>query len=147
LRERRAGRLWRRGRCLCGGRHLLRKNVERFQGGLVFKAHRRLYHSTLGLRVMKKQEEKIQANVLKAPARSPRPTRGVSIVPERGWHNNNPTVWRQRLRLAIIGLQRQPTFNTQTQTKISERFILTEPFSGRLILRCNAKKDPSGLPR
>jgi len=29
-------------------------NVQRFRGGLVFKAHRRLYHSTLGLRVIKK---------------------------------------------------------------------------------------------
>jgi len=28
----------------------------RFRGGLVFKAHRRLYHSTLGSRVIKKRE-------------------------------------------------------------------------------------------
>ena len=33
---------------------LLRRNVKRFRGGLVFKAHRLLYHSTLGLRVKKK---------------------------------------------------------------------------------------------
>jgi len=26
-------------------------DVQRFRGGLVFKAHRRLYHSTLGVRV------------------------------------------------------------------------------------------------
>jgi len=31
---------------------LLRRNVKRFRGGLVFKAHRLLYHSTLGLRVI-----------------------------------------------------------------------------------------------
>jgi len=31
--------------------------VKRFRGGLVFKAHRRLYHSTLGLRVIKKKRE------------------------------------------------------------------------------------------
>ena len=36
---------------------LLRRNVERFRGGLVFKAHRRVYHSTLGWRVTKKMEE------------------------------------------------------------------------------------------
>ena len=30
---------------------LLGKNVKRFRGGLVFKAHRLLYHSALGLRV------------------------------------------------------------------------------------------------
>ena len=29
-------------------------NVERFRGGLVFKAHTLVYHSTLGLRVTKK---------------------------------------------------------------------------------------------
>jgi len=29
-------------------------NVHRFRGGLVFKAHRLLYHSTLGLRVIQK---------------------------------------------------------------------------------------------
>ena len=30
--------------------------VQRFQGGLVFKAHRLLYHSNLGLRVIKKKK-------------------------------------------------------------------------------------------
>ena len=30
-------------------------NVKRFRGGLVFKAHRLLYHSTLGLRVIKRK--------------------------------------------------------------------------------------------
>jgi len=36
---------------------LLRINVQRFRGGLVFKAHRLLYHSTLGLRVIKKKKK------------------------------------------------------------------------------------------
>ena len=31
---------------------------QRFRGGLVFKAHRRVYHSTLGLRVIKKNKKK-----------------------------------------------------------------------------------------
>ena len=30
--------------------------MERFRGGLVFKAHRLLYHSTLGSRVVKQKE-------------------------------------------------------------------------------------------
>ena len=30
--------------------------MQRFRGGLVFKAHRLLYHSTLGLRVKKKKK-------------------------------------------------------------------------------------------
>jgi len=33
---------------------LFSRNVERFRGGLVLKAHRLLYHSTLGPRVRKK---------------------------------------------------------------------------------------------
>jgi len=31
--------------------------VKRFRSGLVFKAHRLLYHSTLGLRVIKKEKK------------------------------------------------------------------------------------------
>ena len=34
--------------CFCAG--------ERFRGGLVFEAHRLVYHSTLGLRVIKKKK-------------------------------------------------------------------------------------------
>ena len=34
---------------------LIHRNVQRFRGGLVFKAHRLLHHSTLGLRVIKKR--------------------------------------------------------------------------------------------
>ena len=34
---------------------LLSRNVKRFPGGLVFRAHRLLYHSTLGSRVIKKK--------------------------------------------------------------------------------------------
>ena len=36
---------------------LLRRNVKRFRGGLVFKAHRLLYHSTLGWREIKKKKK------------------------------------------------------------------------------------------
>jgi len=31
--------------------------LERFRGGLVFKAHRLVYHSTLGLRVITKKKD------------------------------------------------------------------------------------------
>ena len=31
--------------------------MQRFRGGLVFKAHRLVYHSTLGLRVIKKKKK------------------------------------------------------------------------------------------
>jgi len=33
------------------------RNVQRFRGGLVFKAHRLLYHATLGSRVIKKKKK------------------------------------------------------------------------------------------
>jgi len=38
--------------------------VQRFLGGLVFKAHRLLYHSTLGLRVIKKKRLGVGAATL-----------------------------------------------------------------------------------
>ena len=37
------------------------RNVQRFRGGLVFKTHRLLCHSTLGLRVMKKKRRRRKA--------------------------------------------------------------------------------------
>jgi len=36
---------------------LLRRNVKRFRGGLIFKAHRRLYHSAPGLGFIKKKQK------------------------------------------------------------------------------------------
>ena len=36
--------------------------MQRLQGGLVFKAHRLLYHSTLGLRVSDKEEKKVDGS-------------------------------------------------------------------------------------
>ena len=38
---------------------LLHRNVQQFRGGLVFKAHRLVYHSTLGLRVIKKKKFRV----------------------------------------------------------------------------------------
>jgi len=37
--------------------YLLHRNLHRFRGGLVFKAHRLLYYSTLGLRVIRKKKK------------------------------------------------------------------------------------------
>ena len=39
---------------------LLSRNVERFRGGLVFKAHRLLHHSTPGSRVIKKKKKDLE---------------------------------------------------------------------------------------
>jgi len=43
---------------------LLRRTVKRFRGGLVLKAHRLLYYSTLGLRVIKKKRRSTHAGIL-----------------------------------------------------------------------------------
>ena len=40
-----------------GGRGV-RRNAKRFRGGLVFKAHRLLYHLTLGSRVKEKKRKR-----------------------------------------------------------------------------------------
>jgi len=39
------------------------RNVKRFRGGLVFKAHRLVCHSTLGWRVIQKKKEQGQSRV------------------------------------------------------------------------------------
>jgi hypothetical protein len=43
--------------CRIHEERLLCRNVKRFQGGLVFNAHRLLFDSTLGLRVIKKKKK------------------------------------------------------------------------------------------
>ena len=50
---------------------LLRRNVKRFRGGLVFKADRLLHHSTLGLGVIKKRRRVL---------RLPTPVPGISTT-------------------------------------------------------------------
>ena len=51
---------------------LLRGNEKRFKGGLVFKAHRFMFHSTLGSRVTKKKKKKQKIGF---SGRRPRPCR------------------------------------------------------------------------
>ena len=41
--------------------------MQRFRGGLVFKAHRLLYHSTLGLRVINKKMDDAAVSSRMAP--------------------------------------------------------------------------------
>ena len=45
---------------------LLYINMQRFRGGLVSKDHRLVYHSTLGLRVIKKKKDYANAPLLLA---------------------------------------------------------------------------------
>ena len=62
---------------------LLCRIVKRFRGGLVFKAHRLLYHSTLGLRVIK-QKKKQERKGNRGRLRSERGGGGGVCVTERG---------------------------------------------------------------
>ena len=50
----------------------------RFRGGLVFKAHRLLHHSTLGLRVIKKKKKKVAGLAIQLAARN-QPSVGCEI--------------------------------------------------------------------
>ena len=54
-------------------------NVKRFRGGLVFKDHILVYHSTLGLRVIKKKKKKVGVDL--GVASLPREKRRSSIGP------------------------------------------------------------------
>ena len=53
--------------------------MNRFRGGLVSKAHRLLYHSTLGLRVIKKKKKHVSSMLLTREGRSCAPP-GVALV-------------------------------------------------------------------
>ena len=64
---------------------LLRRNVKRFRGGLVSKAHRLVYHSTQSWRVVKKEESSCWCSF---------PTRGYP-----GEHNKG-CVWNEDVQSA-----------------------------------------------
>ena len=70
------------------GGQLLYRNVQRFRDGLVCKAHRLLYHSTLGLRVKKKKRR--VGGVGPVRRKSRRKRRGVSLPTTQSqfqiWH-------------------------------------------------------------
>ena len=55
----------------------LHRNVQRFRGGLVLKAHRLLHHSTLGVRVIKKKKEVVSGEGLDQAVREDVELEGV----------------------------------------------------------------------
>ena len=60
--------------------------MKRFRGGLVFKAHRLVYHSTLGLRVIKKKEEGKEAHAKDRAVRNIRlPCAAVRLMDTTGY--------------------------------------------------------------
>ena len=67
--------------------------VQRSRGGLVFKAHRLVYHSTLGLRVIKKEKTPgFTGNQPRrdAPALPPAPTVGPNRLIRERWEYSTP---------------------------------------------------------
>ena len=54
------------------------KKVRRFRGGLIFKAHRLLHHSTLGLRVITEKQQCTRNDWKKRPRRIPTEPAGES---------------------------------------------------------------------
>ena len=67
-------------------RQLLRRNVKRFRGGLVFKAHALLYHSILGLRVIKKKKKS------KSDTPPPAVWRGKEGAPQQSCHQRESAI-------------------------------------------------------
>ena len=67
----------------CGPREVSPEVALRFRGGLVFKAHRRLYHSTLGLRVIKKKKKHLA--LIHEDACSPREVSPEVVVVVGAW--------------------------------------------------------------
>ena len=61
---------------------MLRRNMKRFRGGHVSKAHRLVYHSTLGSRVMKKKRDTdFGENEMKGVPRGPATVRIGQLWP------------------------------------------------------------------
>jgi len=83
--------------CFLGGLRRRRdthlRNVKRFRGGLVFNAYRLLYHSTLGLRVIKKKRRRRRhapllppERLVTLPSEHPRFMLGINLFLSRRWH-------------------------------------------------------------
>ena len=83
------------------------RNVKRLRGGLVFKAHRLLYHSTLGLRVIQNkvfagQGENLQllGGTFKPHRRVYHSTLGLRVIKKKKERTCNS--WAVRLRLIDV---------------------------------------------
>ena len=61
--------------------HLLLRNVPRFQGGLVFKTHRFMFHSTLGVGAIKKKKDKKNTTRQSGPGQPACPTTLTQLLP------------------------------------------------------------------
>ena len=101
---------------------------QRFRGGLVFNTHRLWYHSTLGLRVMKKKKR--------------RSVWGVGYggkTPPRGWRRQAPCSGTSRAPARIHRDWQQHT-NVDRQLKmrgsLGPRLTRTCAYAHRLVFYC-----------
>jgi len=147
-------RRWRSQHC----KWLLSRNVKRFRGGLVFKAHRRLHHSTLGWRVIKKKRRRfspgdrkgteayyvsmytstkteLRSRMLKVLAVPGRECAGNSTVNEHLKVLRHVILWHYERRYGHVG-ERLPLANGQHSA--SSRFVLVlTSLPLKSILRCS----------
>jgi len=78
--------------------------VQRFRGGLAFKAHRLLYHSTLGLRVIEKKKRVGSFGGGRARDAKPWPRREVNLVTKINLVAKVKLVAQQPSKLVVWGL-------------------------------------------
>ena len=88
--------------CTCKGllgpasRVIKRRKKKRFRGGLVFKVHRLLYHSTGGLRVIKKKKKKGRRSRSPHQQMRVRTEVGGASLLEGGRNPRTPPKWEER---------------------------------------------------
>jgi len=77
--------------------------MKRFRGGLVFKAHRWLYHSTLGSRVIKKQKKRRSSQGAYQPFRD---GVGVNALLPLGKRDDRPQPAPLQLEPSMVNVDR-----------------------------------------
>ena len=93
--------------------------MQRFRGGLVFKAHRLSYHSTLGVRLIKKK--KASPAPPTAKPRSIKCSRGARPAPPSSLHPpTSPAHTGSHRRSLTVRFERNSTENL---TKFSENMV------------------------
>ena len=110
------------------------------RGGLVFKAQRRLYHSTLGLRVIKKKKKKVEGlGVTRPPPPVPRLVyRGTSLItnstplgPKKGAPRRRSFPHSAHLRMSTClsehtnGIQRLAELSVLEKFRVLKEFRVT----------------------
>jgi len=123
---------------------------KRFRGGLVFNSHRLVYHSTLGLRVIKKKERRRCCFTAKALSCCTSKVNSESPAGCREMWNTISTTTSQKCaavprRARIQGSKTCISLNYRLESKKEERRTIRQscpesglrPFSGECHFRCS----------